>query len=87
MCFLDLENKGTDASFHDSTPVTDIMEEKDEDQELYGDIEYFGFVENSMHGSYIPCIGKIQAESQIWLMNLTCTLCRYIQLQKVGYKG
>ena len=47
----------------------------------------FGFVENSMHGSYICCIGKIRAESQIGLMNLTYNLFRYIQLQKTGYEG
>jgi hypothetical protein len=47
----------------------------------------FGFVENSMHGSYICCIGKIRAESQIGLMNLTYNLFRYIQLQKIGYGG
>lgn len=32
----------TDASVHDSTPVTDIMEEKDADQEMYGDSAYTG---------------------------------------------
>lgn len=47
----------------------------------------FGFVENSMHGSYIRCIGIIRAEATIGLMNLTYNLFRYIQLQKVGYKG
>jgi IS5 family transposase len=126
----------TDASVHDSTPVPDIMEEKDAGQEMYGDSAYtgptveaaisknkmkncthekgyrnkplteeqktnnrkkssvrvriehiFGFVENSMHGSYIRCIGKIRAESQIGLMNLTYNLFRYIQLQKVECKG
>jgi IS5 family transposase len=128
--------KVTDASVHDSTPVTDIMEEKDADQQLYGDSAYtgptveavilknkmkncthekgyrnkplteeqrnsnrekssirvriehiFGFVENSMHGSYIRCIGKMRAESQIGLMNLTYNLFRYIQLQKIGSRG
>lgn len=126
----------TDASVHDSTTVPDIMEEKDADQEMYGDSAYtgptveaaisknkmkncthekgyrnkpltevqkknnkkkssvrvriehiFGFVENSMHGSYIRCIGKIRAESQIGLINLTYNLFRYIQLQKIGYGG
>jgi IS5 family transposase len=47
----------------------------------------FGFVENSMHGSYIRCIGILRAETTIGLMNLTYNLCRYIQLQKVGYMG
>ena len=47
----------------------------------------FGFVENSMHGSYIRCIGMIRAEATIGLINLTYNLFRYIQLQKIGYKG
>jgi IS5 family transposase len=126
----------TDASVHDSKPVTNLLEEKDADQPLYGDSAYtgplveeaisknkmknrahekgyrnkplteeqkksnkekstirvriehiFGFVENSMHGSYIRCIGKIRAESQIGLMNLTYNLFRFIQLQKIECKG
>ncbi len=134
--YIGKEGKITDASVHDSTPVTDIMEEKDADQELYGDSAYtgptveaailknkmkncthekgyrnkplteeqkknngrkssvrvriehiFGFVENSTHGSYIRCIGRIRAESQIGLMNLIYNLFRYIQLQKTGYGG
>lgn len=128
--------KVTAASVHDSTPAPDIMEEKDADQNMYGDSAYvgplveaaisknkmkncihekgyknktlteeqkesnkkkssvrvrvehiFGFVENSMHGSYIRCIGIVRAEATIGLMNLTYNLFRYIQLQKVECKG
>lgn len=127
--------KVTDASVHDSTPLPDIMDEKDSDQEMYGDSAYtgpsveaailknkmkncthekgyrnkplteeqkernkkkssirvrvehiFGFVENSMHGSFIRCIGIVRADATIGLMNLTYNLCRYIQLQKVASK-
>ena len=129
--YIGKEAKITDISVRVSTPVTNITEEKDADQELYGDSAYtgptveaailknkmkncthekgyrnkplteeqkknngrkssvrvriehiFGFVENSMHGSYIRCIGKIRAESQIGLMNLTYNLFRYIRLQR-----
>jgi len=128
--------KVTDASVHDSTPAPDIMDEKDADQDMYGDSAYtgptieaaiiknnmkncihekgyrnkplteeqkernkkkssfrvriehiFGFVENSMHGSYIRCIGLIRAEATIGLMNLTYNIFRYIQLNKVPIKG
>jgi IS5 family transposase len=128
--------KVTDASVHDSTPAPDIMDEKDADQDMYGDSAYtgptveaaiiknnmkncihekgyrnkplteeqkernkkrssfrvriehiFGFVENSMHGSYIRCIGMIRAEATIGLMNLTYNIFRYIQLSKVPVKG
>jgi len=128
--------KVTDASVHDSTPAPDIMDEKDAEQDMYGDSAYtgptveaaiiknkmkncihekgyrnkplteeqkernkkkssfrvriehiFGFVENSMHGSYIRCIGMIRAEATIGLMNLTYNIFRYIQLNKVPIKG
>jgi len=128
--------KVTAASVHDSTPVSDILEEKDVDQDMYGDSAYtgpaveaailknkmkncihekgyknkpltddqkksnkkkssirvriehiFGFVENSMHGSYIRCIGIIRAEATIGLMNLTYNIFRYIQLNKVPHMG
>lgn len=43
----------------------------------------FGFIENSMNGSYIRCIGKARATSTIGLMNLTYNLFRYTQLQAI----
>jgi IS5 family transposase len=43
----------------------------------------FGFVENSMNGSVIRTIGKIRAEAQIGLMNLTYNLFRCVQLNVV----
>lgn len=47
----------------------------------------FGFIENSMHGSYIRTIGIARATATIGLMNLTYNMFRYIQLQKIGYMG
>jgi len=47
----------------------------------------FGFIENSMHGSYIRTIGIARATATIGLMNLTYNMFRYIQLQKVSYMG
>ena len=43
----------------------------------------FGFIENSMNGSYIRCIGKARATATIGLMNLTYNLFRYTQLQAI----
>lgn len=43
----------------------------------------FGFIENSMNGSYIKTIGKIRAGCGIGLMNLTYNLFRYMHLQSV----
>jgi IS5 family transposase len=47
----------------------------------------FGFIENSMNGSYIRTIGIARATATIGLMNLTYNMFRYIQLQKIGYMG
>jgi IS5 family transposase len=47
----------------------------------------FGFVENSMHGSYIRTIGIIRANAVIGLMNLTYNIFRYIQLNRVPSMG
>lgn len=43
----------------------------------------FGFIENSMSGSFIRSIGKTRAVSIIGLMNLTYNMFRYIQLCEI----
>jgi IS5 family transposase len=40
----------------------------------------FGFIENSMNGSYIRCIGLARAATAIGLINLTYNMFRYTQL-------
>ncbi len=40
----------------------------------------FGFVENSMNGSFIRCIGLARAKAAIGLMNLTYNLFRKLQI-------
>jgi len=47
----------------------------------------FGFIENSMGGSFIKTIGIARATTTIGLMNLTYNMFRVIQLQKTGYMG
>jgi IS5 family transposase len=44
-----------------------------------------GFIENSMHGSFIQSIGISRAKAVIGLMNLTYNICRAVQLVK--FKG
>jgi len=41
----------------------------------------FGFVENSMNGSFIRTIGLARAKAKIGLMNLTYNICRCVQLK------
>ena len=41
----------------------------------------FGFVENSMYGSFVRTIGIVRAKAKIGMMNLTYNICRCIQLK------
>lgn len=41
----------------------------------------FGFVENSMYGSFIRTIGIVRAKAKIGMMNLTYNICRCTQLK------
>lgn len=44
----------------------------------------FGFMQNSMKGKFIRCIGLARATLKIGLMNLTYNICRYEQLSRLG---
>ncbi|MDP2160270.1 MAG: IS5 family transposase [Flavobacterium sp.] len=41
----------------------------------------FGFVENSMSGSFVRTIGIVRANAKIGMMNLTYNICRCVQLK------
>ena len=47
----------------------------------------FGFVENSMNGSFVRTIGLARAEAKIGMMNLTYNICRCVQLKLVVAMG
>ena len=47
----------------------------------------FGFVENSMNGSFVRTIGFTRAKAKIGMMNLTYNICRYVQLKLVVAMG
>lgn len=47
----------------------------------------FGFVENSMNGSFIRTIGIARAKAKIGMMNLTYNICRCVQLKIVVVMG
>jgi IS5 family transposase len=44
----------------------------------------FGFMENSMNGIFLRCIGIKRATCQIGLANLTYIICRYVQLIRMN---
>jgi transposase, IS5 family len=119
-----------DAAVHDSQPLEDLLNKKDNGQPLFADSAYtgveqekiikkagmvnevhekgyknklltkqqmksnrkksksrarvehvFGFMEMSMNGMFIQCIGKVRASGIIGLMNLTYNLLRSIQIR------
>jgi IS5 family transposase len=47
----------------------------------------FGFVENSMNGSFLRTIGIVRAKAKIGMMNLTYNICRCAQLKIVVSMG
>ena len=47
----------------------------------------FGFVENSMNGSFVRTIGIAMAKAKIGMMNLTYNICRCVQLKIVVAMG
>lgn len=47
----------------------------------------FGFVENSMNGSYIRTVGMARAKAKIGMMNIVYNICRCVQLKKVVSMG
>jgi IS5 family transposase len=47
----------------------------------------FGFVENSMNGSFVRTISLARAEAKIGMMNLTYNICRCVQLKLVISMG
>jgi IS5 family transposase len=70
-------------------PLTEQQKAKNKEKSrVRARVEHvFGFIENSMHGSYIRTIGIVRATATIGLMNLTYNMYRSIQLQKTGYMG
>ncbi|MCX6162039.1 MAG: transposase, partial [Ignavibacteriae bacterium] len=47
----------------------------------------FGFVENSMHGSFVRTIGMARAKAKIGMMNITYNIFRCVQLNIIVKMG
>ena len=64
-------------------PLTDEQKENNRGKSKFrARIEHiFGFVENSMHGTYMRCIGIARAQVVIGLTNLAYNICRAVQLK------
>lgn len=65
-----------------NTPLTEEQKESNRiKSKVRARIEHiFGFIENSMNGSFIRTIGIKRATAVVGLMNLTYNMFRYLQL-------
>ena len=72
-----------------NNPLTDEQKASNKEKsKIRARVEHvYGFIENSMNGSFIKSIGFIRAEGIIGLINLTYNLFRYIQLRKMNFAG
>ena len=64
-------------------PLTDEQKENNRGKSKYrARVEHiFGFVENSMNGAEMRCIGKARAKVVIGITNLVYNICRAVQLK------
>ncbi len=70
-------------------PLTETQKKSNrEKSKVRARVEHiFGFVENSMNGSYIRTIGMARAAAKIGMMNIVYNICRCVQLKKVITMG
>ena len=64
-------------------PLTEAQKESNKEKsKTRARVEHiFGFVENSMNGSFVRTIGIARAKAKIGMMNLTYNICRCTQLK------
>ena len=84
-----LEEKKVDARIHEkgyrNRSLNEAQKEANhEKSKVRSRVEHiFGFIENSMGGSFIRCIGKTRAKATIGLMNLTYNMFRALQITSI----
>ena len=84
-----LEEKKVDARIHEkgyrNRPLNEAQKEANhEKSKVRARVEHiFGFIENSMGGSRIRCIGKTRAKATIGLINLTYNMFRALQITRI----
>ena len=68
---------------HRNKPLTEEQKENNrEKSKTRARVEHiFGFVENSMNGSFVRTIGMARAKAKIGMMNLVYNICRSTQLK------
>lgn len=87
-----LEDKGVENKIHQrayrNKPLTDEQKQRNrEKSKVRVRVEpVFGFIENSLGGSFIRSIGKIRSAGIIGLMNLTYNMFRFEQLKRFAVR-
>jgi len=65
-------------------PLTEEQKANNKEKSIRSRVEHiFGFMENSMNGMYVECIGIKRVTAIIGLINLTYNMYRKIQLMPV----
>lgn len=88
-----LEKIGIENQIHQrayrNKPLTDEQKQSNrEKSKVRVRVEHvFGFIENSLGGSFIRSIGKIRAAGTIGLINLTYNMFRFEQLQRFAVRA
>jgi len=88
-----LEDKGVENKIHQrayrNKPLTDEQKQRNrEKSKVRVRVEHvFGFIENSLGGSFIRSIGKIRSAGIIGLINLTYNMFRFEQLQRFAVRA
>ena len=87
-----LENKGVENKIHErayrNKPLTDEQKERNrEKSKVRVRVEHlFGFIENSLNGSFIRSIGENSSAAIIGLINLTYNMFEFEQLQRFAVR-
>jgi IS5 family transposase len=87
-----LEDKGVENKIHErayrNKPLTDEQKQRNrEKSKVRVRVEHvFGFIENSLGGSFIRSIGKRRSAAIIGLINLTYNMFRFEQLQRFAVR-
>ena len=82
---LNIENKVCEKGYRGASLTESQRRHNRQKSKIPAMVEHvFGFMENSMNGIFLRCIGIKRAICQIGLANLTHNICRYAQLMRLN---
>jgi IS5 family transposase len=85
---LGVENKIHQRAYRNKPLTDEQKQDHREKSKVRVRVEHvFGFIENSLGGSFIRCIGTIRAAGIIGLINLTYNMFRFEQLQRFAVRA